>query len=86
MVTSLIDIPLHVLQNLASTLTMKLAMKLQRYILGTAKLIQSDDAPDNLTCWIPFKAPIVLSRCVVVAKLLIFQGLVLIVDIYEIFF
>ena len=48
----LIGIPLQVLQDLSSTLTTKLAAKLQRYIVGTAKRIQSTQSspsPSNLS-------------------------------------
>jgi hypothetical protein len=62
----LIGIPLQVLQDLSSTLMTKLAMKLQRYITGTAKPIQSTqsspfpsnpgDALDDVTRLEPFIA------------------------------
>ena len=81
----LIGIPLQAMRDLS-----KLSVKLQRYISGTAKPIQSTrsspspsnpgEAPDDLTRWLPFEGE--WSRdpwsCrVVVMKLLVLQRLVL---------
>ena len=43
----LLGIPQQVLQELYSTLMTKFSVKLQRYIVGTAKLIQSSHSPSD---------------------------------------